>query len=239
MHVDRAQAARYQAATPYLAGLFVVALLAFWPTYLSLSSSASSAYTHLHAMTAALWMLVLVVQPVLIKTRRMALHRAIGKASYVLAPLMIVSILLLANHRIRIAPVDAYTIQTYILYLQLSLAALFAGLYTLAVWFRRNTAFHARLMVCTALTLVDPIVIRLMFWVQPSPTWNYQWATFGLTDLALLGMIWLDRRYPPGRSLLLWVLAALVVAQLPALFGLTDGPAWQSFARWFASVPLT
>jgi hypothetical protein len=239
MHVDRVQAVKYQAATPYLAALFVVALLAFWPTYLSLSPSASSAYTHLHVLTAALWMLILVVQPVLIKSRRVALHRAIGKASYVLAPLMFVSILLLANNRIRIAPADAYAIQTYILYLQLSLAALFAGLYALAVWFRRNTAFHARLMVCTALTLVDPIVIRLMFWAQPSPTWNYQWATFGLTDLALLAMIWLDRRYPPGRSLLLWVLAAVVAAQIPALFGLTEGPAWQSFARWFASLPLT
>ena len=191
---------KYQAATPYLAALFLVALLAFWPTYLSLSPSASSAYTHLHAMTAALWMLILVAQPALIKTRRLALHRAIGKASYFLAPLMIVgSIRLLANNRIPIAPADAYAIQTYVLYLQLSLAVLFAGLYALAVWVRRNTAFHARLMVCTALTLVDPVLIRLAFWAQPSPTWNYQWATFGLTDLALLGMIWLDRRYPPGR----------------------------------------
>jgi len=239
MHVDRVQAVKYQAATPYLVVLFLVALLAFWPTYLSLSPSASSAYTHLHALTAAIWMLILVVQPVLIKSRRVALHRTIGKATYFLAPLIVVSILLLANNRIRIAPADAYAIQTYILYLQLSLALLFAGLYALAVWFRRNTALHARLMVCTSLTLIDPVVIRLMFWAQPSPSWNYQWATFGLADLALLGMIWLDRHYPPGRSLLLWVLAALLVTQVPALFGLTDGPAWQSFARWFASVPLT
>jgi len=44
----------------YFAGLFIVALVAFWPTYLSVAPSASSAYTHLHAFTAAIWMLMLV-----------------------------------------------------------------------------------------------------------------------------------------------------------------------------------
>ena len=45
---------------PYLAALFIVALAAFWPSYLARPPGSSSGYTHLHALTAALWMLVLI-----------------------------------------------------------------------------------------------------------------------------------------------------------------------------------
>ena len=93
---------------PYFAGLFLVALVAFWPTYLSIAPSASSAYTHLHAVTAAAWMLMLVAQPLAIRARRIRLHRLIGQTSYVLAPLMLVTIVLLAHSRIRGLEGEAY-----------------------------------------------------------------------------------------------------------------------------------
>lgn len=84
----------------YFAGYFLLALVAFWPTYLS-QPRASSFYTHLHAFTATAWMLLLIMQSWAIGERRVGLHRASGKASYVLAPSVVLSILLLAHDRIR------------------------------------------------------------------------------------------------------------------------------------------
>ena len=52
----------------WFALLFAGALVAFWPSYLS-RVSALNAYTHFHALTAALWMLLLVAQPIAIRTR--------------------------------------------------------------------------------------------------------------------------------------------------------------------------
>ncbi len=224
---------------PYFAGLFLVALVAFWPTYLSQAPSTSSAYTHLHALTATLWMLMLVAQPVAIRTRRLAWHRLIGRASYALAPLILVSIVLLAHSRIKGLNDEAYAIQTYILYLQVSLAVLFGLSYALAIFTRRTAALHARFMVCTALTLIDPVVIRLMFWADPTPEWNYQWFTFGLTDIVLVALIWLERHSRVGRMVFPAMLVLFVLAQMPALFELTSAPLWQGFARWFAALPLT
>ena len=224
---------------PYFASLFLVALVAFWPTYLSQSLSVSSAYTHLHALTATLWMLLLVAQPIAIRTRRLAWHRLLGRASYALAPLILVSIVLLAHSRIKSLNGEAYAIQTYILYLQVSLAVLFGVSYALAIYTRRTTALHARFMVCTALTLIDPVVIRLLFWADPTPEWNYQWLTFGLTDLALVVLIWLERHSRVGRMVFPVMLLLFVLAQMPALLGLTGTPLWQAFARWFAALPLT
>jgi hypothetical protein len=224
---------------PYFAALLALALVAFWPTYLSKVLDTSNVYIHLHAITAALWVLMLVVQPLTISARRFTLHRNIGSASYVLAPLIVVVVVLLAHSRIQGLEGQAYGLQTYVLYLQLSLAALFGLSYALAMRTRRMVAQHARFMVCTGLTMIDPVVIRLMFWWDATPAWNYQWLTFGLTDLVLVVSIWMERHRPTGRTVFPAMLVLFVLMQTPALLGLTHVPAWQAFARWFAALPLT
>jgi uncharacterized membrane protein YozB (DUF420 family) len=224
---------------PYFAAFLLVALVAFWPTYLSQARSASSAYTHLHAVTATLWMLMLIVQPMAIRARRRDWHRALGRMSYALVAVVLVSMVLLAHRRIQGLDPEAYRIQTYVLYLQVSLAAVFGLSYVLALLTRRTTALHARFMVCTGLTLIDPVVIRLMAWADPTPSWNYQWFTFGLTDCVLIALIWLERDGRTGRRVFPAMLGVFILAQLPALFALTDAPLWQAFARWFAALPLT
>ena len=220
----------------FFAAFLALAVFAFWPTYWT-QTRATGFYTHFHAVTAAAWMLLLVLQSWAIGAKRIALHRGSGKASYVLAPLVVLTILLLAHDRIgRAAPGDAYAIQTYILYLQLSLALLFGLCWGLAIWTRKSVARHSRFMTGTALTLVDPVVIRLLFWADPTPAFNYQWITFGLTDLALLVLIWLERNNRAGRGVFPGLLLLFVLAQAPALLGLWEGAAWQGFARWVAGL---
>ena len=85
---------------PYFAGLFLLALVAYWPTYFSRVLSADH-YTHFHASLAAVWILMLAAQPMLIRSKRLAWHRLLGGFSYALAPLIVVSIVLLAHSRIK------------------------------------------------------------------------------------------------------------------------------------------
>lgn len=220
----------------WFAAFLALALIAFWPTYLS-QPRAGSLYTHLHAAFATAWMLLLILQSHAIGARRVARHKLLGKLSYAVAPLVVITMLLLAHDRIAHAPPgEAYAIQTYILYLQLSLAALFALSYGLAIATRRSVARHSRFMVCTALTLIDPVLIRILFWIAPTPAFNYQWITFGATDLAFLVLIWLERANRAGRGVFPAMLAVFVLAQAPALLGFTLLAPWQAFASWFASI---
>jgi hypothetical protein len=220
----------------FFAAFFALALLAFWPTYFA-RIAATGPYTHLHATFAAAWMLLLILQSWAIGARRVALHRLFGKISYAIAPLVVATILLLAHDRIAHAPAgEAYAIQTYILYLQVSLAALFALSYGLAIANRRSVARHSRFMVCTALTLVDPVLIRILFWAAPAQPFNYQWITFGVTDFVFLILIWLERGNRAGRGVFPAMLLVFLLAQLPALFGFTDSMAWQAIARCYASL---
>lgn len=223
---------------PYFAGLLLVALVAFWPSYLS-QLGANSAYTHLHAFTATLWMLMLIAQPVTIRTRRRAWHRALGRVSYGLVPVILASMILLAHNRIEGLGGEAFARQTYVLYLQVSLVTLFGFSYALAVLKRRDMVLHARFMICTGITLIDPVVIRLMLWANSAPSWNYQWFTFGLTDLVILTFIWLERDTRRGRWVFPVMLPVFALAQMPAVLQLTNAPWWQAFARWFAALPLT
>jgi hypothetical protein len=210
--------------------------LAYWPTYLSKIFETTDDYVHLHAATAALWALLLIVQPLLIGLRRFTLHRIIGSASYVLGPLVVISMVLLAHSKVQGRPFEAYTL---ILYLQLSLAAVFALSYALGILTRRRVALHARFMVCTGLTMIDPVCARvIMFWIYPVPLGKLQWITFGLTDLVLLALIWLERRRPTGRLVFPLMLVVFMVAQAPIVLATQTG-AWRAFAEWFASLPLT
>lgn len=221
-------------SAPYFAALLVIALVAFWPTYLSRVSGASG-YTHLHALTAATWMLMLVAQPLAIRTRRLPLHRLVGRTSYFVAPLVVVSMVLLAHSKTpRTESPEALGV-----YVPLSLAALFALSYGLAILTRRKVALHARFMVCTSLTLIDPVFVRLLLWAYPHPRWLHQWWTFALTDVAFLVLIWYERHARIGRMVFPVMLSVFVVAQVVLLFGLYQTPVWAAFVRWFLALPLT
>ena len=224
---------------PYFVGGLLLAFAAFWPTYVSLAPSASTAYAHFHAAMATLWVLMLISQPILIRSGRLSLHRAIGKFSWVLAPAFVISVVLLANERIKGLEGPAYDFQTYILWLQVSTVILFAFCYAMAMIKRKSMVHHARFMICTGLTLIDPVVARLLLWMDRTPDWNYQWFTFVLTDLIILGLIWIERKQGSGRGVFPFMLGVFILAQVPALFGMTSQAWWQSFAAWFAALPLT
>ena len=225
--------------SPFFAVLFLIALVAFWPTYLSLSPFASSIYTHIHAVTATLWMVMLISQPFLIRRGRYTLHRSIGRISYVLVPILLVNMVLLANYRIRTVRVEDYPLQTYVLYLQVSLGLLFAISYCLAIFFRHRMELHARFMLCTGLTLIDPVFARLLFLAHPASVTYHHWITFAFTDLLFIAVIWLERKSPSGRWVLPVMLFVFIAGQLPGLFWLTESAIWQDFAKWFAALALT
>src|SRR5262245_33251846 len=221
-------------SAPYFIGLFLLALVAFWPSYLSTLRSASM-YTHFHAVTAATWTVMLVIQPLAIRNRQLGLHRVLGRASYAVAPLVVVSMVLLAHSKTReVPPADLSGF-----YVPLSLAGLFGLSYALAIAYRRTTALHARFMVCTALTLIDPVVVRLLNWAYATPSFRYQWITFALTDLVFLALIWRERHTRVARSVFPAMLVIFASAQLVLLLNLYEVAPWQVFMRWFAALPLT
>ncbi|MDR9418311.1 hypothetical protein [Gracilimonas sp.] len=130
----------YTNSSTLIIGLLLLSIVAFWQSYYLLFFE-SSFYVHFHAFTAIFWFALLIVQPYLIKKRLLDLHRTLGKISYSIAGLVIISILLLAHNKISTASESLFSLRTYVLYLQLSLAFVFAFTYGFAIYYRKKKPF--------------------------------------------------------------------------------------------------
>src|ERR1051325_3430348 len=82
----------------YFIGLLALSFLGFWKSYFSKFFDGSmdySGYFHFHAVMMLLWTAMLIAQPILIRKKKLNIHRLIGKASYVIMPMLLISVLLI------------------------------------------------------------------------------------------------------------------------------------------------
>jgi hypothetical protein len=218
---------------------FTLVAAAFWPQYLARPFAQVDCYTHAHAVAGGLWCLLLLAQVAAVRARRLALHRALGRGSLVLAPLFVLCSVLLAHQRFAALEPALLAQQAKDLYLPLVAAALFAVAWLLGFLCRRDRAAHRAFMLATALPLIDPVLGRVLFFYGPPMADDAIHAiTFGLAAVLAGTLAW--RAFPHARARLalagytlsLWVLLALWFVPVPAVV-------WRDLAQWFRALPLT
>ncbi len=150
--------------------------------------------------------------------------------------MIVISIILLAHIRISATPEEFFVSRSYAVYLQLSLAFVFAATYGFAIWYRKSKDIHARFMVATAFTFIDPVFDRFISMFMPFITIRGEWLTFGFINLLLITLAILDRNHLKARWVFPGLLLLYLIIEIPIFFQLTDMGWWQSFAAWFASV---
>ncbi|NIJ55662.1 hypothetical protein [Dyadobacter arcticus] len=142
--------------------VLLMAFVGFHKTYFSKIPDFQdiTSVMHLHAFTVLLWFAILIAQPLLIRTKRTDLHRLVGKISYVVVPMVILSIFLLMRIAfIRNSPVLPG--QPDIRLIGIADITFFALTYLLAIYYRRNVKYHARYMVLSVLPFINPSLGRL------------------------------------------------------------------------------
>jgi len=151
----------FKNAVFYFVALLLVLIGGFWKSYFSVLDSDISLAQHFHGISMLLWVLLLISQSWLVRRQNMKLHRATGKLSFVLAPLVVWSGLLvvLDNLAKRDDPFTQGALN--ILWFGIFLVLLFALLYGLAILYRKNMHLHARYMISTALVFLVPGLSRL------------------------------------------------------------------------------
>jgi hypothetical protein len=118
---------------------------------------------HFHGFMMLLWLSMLIVQPLFIARKKHDLHRLVGSASYVIAPMIMLSIFLVANMVFKrnmetLTPADAYA------EISLSIPSLvmFGIFYGLAIANRKRTYYHMRYMIGTGVMMIGPGLGRLL-----------------------------------------------------------------------------
>lgn len=215
-----------------------ILFIGFYKSYFGLLQKFDSIPTaqHLHTGLFLLWFVLLFVQPYLIRTGRVKLHRILANFSYVLIPLLVISVFSLTKTQFQ-RELGLYPRSQCIanLIIPLPQIALFVTLYILGMINAKKTDFHIRYMVGTAIVLIGPGLGRMLIsWFGISFPQAVQ-ISFFITELILVGLIIYDvkkgKRYKPYLVLLILYLSSHV-----AWYILPESFLWQHFAGLFAQL---
>jgi hypothetical protein len=111
-------------------------------------------FIHVHAFIATVWIGLLIIQPFLIVNRQFALHRKLGKVSYIVFPLLVLSFI---PQIIRTANSD----NPKNLFFSLADGSLLIIFYSLAIYYKKISSKHMRYMIATALVFLGPTLGRI------------------------------------------------------------------------------
>lgn len=190
---------------------------------------------HVHGALLMSWMVLLIVQPLLIRTGRVQLHRTIGKVSYVLGPLIIIFLFLIGRGAY-LRGVGKIPEQDLLVPMVLDIRGFisFAIFWALAMIYRKDSASHMRYMIATGILAIGPGVGRGLI-----NSFNVDFGNaLTITDsigLAIVGFllgydIYRKKNYKP----FLVVFIVLLIGAL--LWQVRNTDAWYSFARSYAAI---
>jgi uncharacterized membrane protein len=194
---------------------------------------------HFHAVAFMGWLVLFTGQILLIRTKRLSLHRKLGFAMIGLAVVMMVlgpATALIADHGKIGTPDD----DPAFLSIQFTDIAAFVGLLSAAVIFRNNASAHKRLILLSTIYITDAGFARWLggpfhrlFGETPFSHWA---SPYGGTMVLILGVGLYDlitrRRLHPAYLVgFAWVLAMEATA-----LSLYVAPAWKTLAAsWIAA----
>lgn len=153
----------YSKAHWFMLALLPVTVLAFWPSYFGILRDAPLAH-HLHGVTGTLWILLIAGQSFAVHSRRLPLHRSVGRLVFVLAPLLIgaFSLVTWAGAQKSAAQHPFYEAFGRALLTGDSLLVFATALLVyLALRHRRRVQLHSALMIGTVIGLLPPILARV------------------------------------------------------------------------------
>jgi hypothetical protein len=227
---------RFEVSGYYFIVLAALALLGFWPTYFSKFFNGTADfkfYFHFHVAVITLWVASLITQPILIRRKQLKWHRLIGKFSYILIPLIFISVILVAHSR-HSASEKNLDIQFFVPFKDL---VILVTAYSIAIINRHNIDLHARGMIVCGLVFIEPALSRFIdYAIAPFPTAYF--LTISVVFSLLIALIFLERNQKRGRWIFPMTLGLYIIMHAIILFEVHIAP-WVTFSEWFAALPLT
>ncbi|MEO5943851.1 MAG: hypothetical protein ABIP30_13320 [Ferruginibacter sp.] len=222
--------------------LFFVVILAFvvwgfFRTYFGLFPSFTGLNTvqHFHGIMMLSWFAMLIIQPMLIRYKKFEWHRNLGKLSYLLIPLILLSLFLVTKLSY-IRSVATMPKEVAIGSLALNLPDLFAFaiFYILAIVNVKNTPAHMRYMIATSLLMLGLGTGRafIIYGGMPFPQ-GVEYSMI-LTEIIALALIVYDKIKGNSLKPYLVMMGILIVMHIIWQFQLSFW--WQAFGGKFAEL---
>ncbi len=234
----------YKKITPWFILFLLMAVVAFWPGYFGKIFGTMDGHYHRHGLAMTLWLLMLITQAFLIRKAQFSTHRWIGKSSFVIAPVVILTTLDLVHFTFSGIPTFSPE-SRYAMTLMVNAVVAFALLYGLGIYFRKKPLIHARYMVCTVFPLFTPVTDRLIYqFFRPLIAYApvigrapiVPFFGFLLADLLLIGLCLWDG-FGQKRWNVFPVALLISVAYHLSVFTFYQFSWWEAFCWWFVGLP--
>lgn len=142
-----------------------------------------------------LWLLLLILQPTLIVFGVRGFHKIIGKYSWVLVLLIILSSGLLIGQRFYLDASKGMPTLNNLAIRMISVITMasFVIFYVLAIKNARNMAVHSRYIAGTALAVVPAALTRFLYFLNINPMVS-EFSALLIINLLVIGLIMFDKR---------------------------------------------
>lgn len=122
---------------------------------------------HIHFVAFSCWLFLIVIQPILIMRKKFKLHRQLGRFSYLLAPILVLTIILLTKEKFLREfdefPSDA-ALTAFIAFVDISS---FSTFYLIAMFKKSNVRWHVAFIIAATLIVLNPGLSRLLNQISP------------------------------------------------------------------------
>lgn len=222
----------YPRAYIYFSLALLMVVAAFFPTYFARLGETGTVH-HVHGLSATAWFLLLIIQSWLITHRKNAMHRSIGKISFIVAPLIVIAGIGVMRAMMSGDWGDQAFLRPVLLFIDVISLAFFAICYLLAIVNRGDVAIHARCMTATVFAALPPALVRfLLFYIPGVATVEAALhPAMVITELVIVALIIHDyRRYQvrfPYPAAL-----AVFLTMHTLMYPVAATSWWQTFGAW-------
>lgn len=159
----------YKILTLFFTAITIISLSGFFYTYLRFFPDFDRFrfLIHIHFIAFVGWFLLLIIQPVLIRYRRYDLHRKLGKLSWLLVPVLVMTILVLVKDKVQRELEVSTGAAAMTAFIGLLDALSFSVCYGVAMISRRNTRWHVAFIIGATLIIFNPGMSRLFNHFKP------------------------------------------------------------------------
>lgn len=146
----------------------LISLVGFFKSYLTFFPEFNRFpfVIHLHFLAFVSWFSLLIIQPILIKRKNLLLHRKVGKLSYLVAPVLLITIMILVTKQVQRElqlPNNQAATTAFIGLIDILSFSLF---YSIAMFNSRNTRWHVAFLMASTLVVLNPGLSRLLNQIQ-------------------------------------------------------------------------
>lgn len=183
----------------FLLILLPIFIAGFWIPYLSEIPAFDSSITppvHVHAVLLFTWIALLVFQPLAIRYRAFAIHRVLGKASYIVMALIVPFTLAMIwkEYHEKLAEGSSVGAALQAEFVSAAQLALTVAMYVLAIAriHKRDVPAHMRYMICIAIFLLPAGLSRTLGYWSGLRQVTSQTISLAVIEVCLVGLISFD-----------------------------------------------